>query len=166
MLALVVSFLALLVSGANFYLTVLSKKAALLGCVAAIATPEADSSDEQVFEFALSNTGKVDLLVREASFDAVDSAIQLVPELLSDDLPVVLKAGQVQLIKLRAAARFVKSVAHIPGLELAIEFRVFSSRGKAHQARKVVMKNGAQPGDLWSPFAMTLSLKPTNRADP
>ena len=90
--ATILSTLALLVSGWTLYLTYFRKKAALIGCLAAVSVPAPDQVEDCVFDFALSNNGNLELLVREVSLDFDDGEDGLIPE-ISAALPIVLKPG-------------------------------------------------------------------------
>lgn len=67
--ATILASLALPVSIATLYLTFLRKRSSLIGCIAAVSTPEPGSLDDCMFDFALSNTGTLELLIREVSLD-------------------------------------------------------------------------------------------------
>jgi len=81
--------LALLVSIATLYLTFLRKKSSLIGCIAAVSTPEPGSLDDCMFDFALSNTGTLELLIREVTLDIDGPGPALIPEISTPHVPVV-----------------------------------------------------------------------------
>lgn len=89
--SLFLSALALLISAATLYLTLIRKKAALVGCLRAMTTQVSVEDGDWVLEFALANTGDVEWLVSEVDLDTPTD--NLVPEISSDALPLCAGAG-------------------------------------------------------------------------
>ena len=154
--ATVLSSLALLVSAATLYLTFFRKHAALIGCLTAVTTPNPDEIENCVFDFALANSGTLELLVREVSVDFMSPAAGLVPEISPAALPAVLKPGQVQLLRLEIPNLFLSKVAQ-SGQAVSLQFHVFSSRGTLYRPSKVLAPQGEVhdlPPDTWVPFKL------------
>lgn len=154
--SIALSSLAVLVSFATLFLTFLYKKAALVGCLASITTPEAASRDNCIFEFALSNTGTLDLLIREISLDLTGSDTGLTPEISPSSIPMVLKAGQVQLLRIELPNLFLRKVAQNRN-DIIFQFHIFSSRGTFYLPEKTFTPKVADyvaPEDAWSPFLL------------
>lgn len=154
--ATVLASLALFVSIATLYLTFFRKKAGLVGCLAAITAPEPADLDNCVFDFALSNTGTLELLVRDISLvlDGPDAGI--VPEITPSVLPTVLKPGQVQLLKLEIPNLFMRKSA-MSGRGVSVQFHVVSSRGIFYRPSKVLAPQREThdlPPDVWAPFVL------------
>ena len=153
-ISIAISLVALLVSGATFYLTLLRKKAALVGCLLSSTTPEPGDNEHWRFEFALANTGDVELLIREADLDLPASG--LVPEISSLAFPLVIKPGEVVPLQLELPNRFCRKVIQTGEL-LAFNFHVFSSRGVLYVARtSVTLTEGDSdpPKANWAPFTL------------
>jgi len=152
--ATTLSSLALLVSAATLYLTYFRKKAALVGCLAAMSAPEVDDVDNWSFEFALSNTGNIELLVREVALEP--PKIGLVPEITPEALPAILKPGEVQLLTLELPNRFCRQPAQIQH-GVTFTFHVFSSRGTVYAPRKALgplREVGGTTKADWVPFTL------------
>ncbi len=156
MATLLVSALALVVSAATFYRTQLRRTAALVGWVAVINQDDDEEGGAAItdYAFALSNSGAVDLLVREASVYLTGSAAQLVPEIPSDNLPLVLKPGEVKLIHLSLPTRFVENMAATAGAAVSVELQIYAASGKLYIPRKLVVSGEQIPSDLWAPFKL------------
>jgi|GEM_PF-7048108 len=153
---IVLSTLALFVSIATLFLTFLYKRAALVGCLASITTPEVTSRDNCVFEFALSNTGTLDLLIRDISFDLTAHRSDPIPDIAPSFIPTVLKAGQVQLLKITLPNLFLQKAARNQ-YGIVIQFHIFSSRGIFYMPEKLIVPRVADypmPEDAWSPFLL------------
>ena len=154
--ATVLSSLALLVSLVTLYLTFFHKRAKLVACLAAIDFPEPSHSPHCTFDFALSNTGTLELLLREISIDASSPDVGLLPEIHLEELPLVVSPGQVKLVKVQVPNLFIRNIAQRGGgVEFA--FHIFSSRGDLYLARKAVSSLDASlelPKRTWSPFSL------------
>lgn len=152
--SIALSALALLVSGATLYLTLLRKKAALVGCLLSTTTSEVGEADDWNFEFALANTGDVELLVREVDLDLPASGT--VPEISAIALPLVIRPSQVVPLDFGLPNRFCRQVLHSQE-PVAFNFHVFSSRGATYVARTLVtLTDGdvVQPKANWMPFTL------------
>lgn len=154
----VIALLALLLSGASFYRTHLRRKADMIGWITDTLHEE-DEDKPQVawvrdYGVALSNSGTMDLLVREASVHLCRSSANLVPEVPVDELPAILKPGEVKLIRLQLPHRFVTEMEAERRAVISIEFQVFSARGRLYTPRKVVISGAERPGDLWASFRL------------
>lgn len=153
----VISVLALLLSGASFYRTHLRRKAAMIGWIA--ETFHEDTGKTQVnwsreYVVALSNRGTMDLLVRDASVDLRRSRAEMLPTLSPEELPAILKPGEIKTVRLRLPDRFVKAVEAEAGATASIVFQVFSAQGKLYMPSKLVISGTELPSDLWAPFRL------------
>lgn len=158
-ISIALSAVALLVSGATFYLTLLRKKAALVGCLLSTMSPDAGDNDDWRFEFALANTGNVELLVREAALDPLASG--LAPEISSLAFPYVIKPGEVAPLEMELPKRFCREVIQT-GEQLAFNFHVFSSRGVPYVARTSVAltEDDVEPPKAnWVPFTLGRAIR-------
>jgi hypothetical protein len=158
-ISIILSSLALLVSGATFYLTVLRKKAAFVGCLLATSTVEFGDDDDWVFEFALANTGDVELLVTEANLDLPTDGV--VPILSSDALPLVLEPGQVRSLALDLPNKFCWQLSRRRE-PLIFSFRVFSARGTVYVPQitvAVTADDPAAPITNWTPFTLGQAIR-------
>lgn len=156
--SLIVSSLAFVVSAATFYRTHLRRKAAMLGWIADTFHDEDDDKPRVAwvrgYGFALSNTGTLDLLVRETSVHVCGKDADSVPEIPLGELPAILKPGEIRLIRLELPHRFVEAMEAAPGVTVSIEFQVYSAHGKLYTPRKRVIWGRDQPRDFWAPFAL------------
>jgi|SRR5690348_8074373 hypothetical protein len=153
---IVLSSLALLVSIATLFLTFLYKRAALVGCLALVTTPEATSRDNCVFEFALSNTGTLELLIRDVSLDLTPRRSNLIPDISPASVPIVLKPGQVQLLRIEIPNLFLRKIAQNQQ-GIVVQFHIFSSRGTFYMPEKTLIPKVADyvmPEDAWAPFLL------------
>jgi len=153
-ISLVLSAFALLVSGATLYLTLLRKKAALVGCILAMTIPEAVDREDWNFEFALANTGDVELLLRDVDVDLPTGG--LVPEIASAACPVVLGPGQVRSLALKLPNKFCRRISQSRE-PLTFKLHFFSSRGTAYISRaSVTLTEGGieAPKSNWAPFTL------------
>jgi hypothetical protein len=152
--SLFLSALALLISAATLYLTLIRKKAALVGCLRAMTTQVSVEDGDWVLEFALANTGDVELLVSEVDLDTPTD--NLVPEISSDALPLVLEPGRVRSLTLELPHRFCWRVSNSRD-SLTFSFHVFSSRGVSYFPRTTVVLAEAAVetrGTSWVPFTL------------
>lgn len=152
--SIALSVLALLVSGTTLYLTLLRKKAALVGCLLSMTTPEVGDADDWNFEFALANTGDVELLIREVDLDLPTSGT--VPEISATALPLVIRPGQVAPLDFGLPNRFCRQVLHSQE-RVAFNFHIFSSRGSTYVARTLVTLTDGDvvpPKVNWAPFTL------------
>ena len=154
--ATILASLALLVSIFTLYLTFLHKRAKLIGCLAAIDFPAPSYSPFCTFDFALSNTGTLELLLREVALDVSGPYTGLLPETNPEDMPIVIGPGQVKLIKVQIPNLFIRNLAQRGG-SIEFDFHIFSSRGNLYLARKLVApldESLELPKSTWSPFSL------------
>jgi hypothetical protein len=97
----VLSVLALVVSLVTLYLTYFYEQVKLVGCLAKYWVDEPDSLIGVVFDFAFSNTGNKDLLIREAMVEVPQQPGAIVPEIECKEIPMVIKPDHVALINWR-----------------------------------------------------------------
>lgn len=155
LLALAISSAALIVSGVTLYLTYFHKSVSATGCLAAYSTESRTDSLLGTYEFAVSNSGNTEILVREAGIDLVGKAGKyLVPEIERTCLPTVLKPGQIVLVSLGIPSLFMRNAAS-SGHEVQIQFHVFSHEAKAFVlSKKIALLNESLEIDAaaWKPF--------------
>ena len=97
------------------------------------------------------------MLVREASVYLTGSAANFVPEMRSEDLPAIIKPGEVTLVHLTLPNRFVERMEGAKGATVSIDFQIYSARGKLFMPRKVVASGEDLPVDVWTPFNLGTS---------
>lgn len=151
-ISLFLSALALVVSTATLYLTLIRKKAAFVGCLRAMTTHEFGIDEDWTFDFALANTGDVELLVSKVDLSSPQDV--LVPEISSATLPLVLEPGQVRSLTMNLPNRFCWRIARSRE-PLTFNFHVFSSRGASYIPRTSVTLTEADvevPSSGWAPF--------------
>src|SRR5688572_28806838 len=105
------SVLALVVSLATLYLTYFRNKVEVVGVLAECWFDEPSSLVDAVLDFALSNSGNKDVLIRKCAIELQDRPRGIVPELECKDLPIVLKPDQVALVKLEIPQLFLRNAA-------------------------------------------------------
>lgn len=153
-MSIAISLGALSVSLLTLYLTFLRKSIRLVGTLAAIYIPDEEMSDPAKVEVAFSNTGNLELLIREVIAERVPRKSELVPEAETQHLPTVIKPGQVVLIQLELPHRYLRDVA---GNEdaLRLEFEVIDPYANIRGLGKDI---GFETGTLdatesaWEPF--------------
>ena len=157
-LTLVIASFALFVSGFTFYLTYFHKSVSATGCLAAYSTESRKDPLLGTYEFAVSNSGNTEILVREAGIDLVGKAGNYhVPEIETTCLPTILKPGQIVLVSLDIPSLFMRN-AESSGHEVQIQFHVFSHKAKAFAlSKKIALLNESLAIDAagWTPFFLT-----------
>jgi len=157
-----ISGAALSVSLVTLYFTYFHKKLGLIGCLAAYNTESDSDPLLGNYEFSLSNSGNKELLVREAQLDLVGATGQyIVPEVLSSELPVVIKPGQMHLLRLGIPGLFMRNAAK-SGDKVLLRFHVFSPEARSFfLSKELKLLNEELEIDAkgWEPFKLGKSEK-------
>ena len=150
----VLSVTALLVSLTTLYLTYLRKDLKLVGVLAEYWVDEPNVLMGVVLDFALSNTGNKDLLVRKAAVELVPETGGLLPEIECKELPAVVKPDHVTLIKIELPQRFMRNAVNANG-NARITFEVFGPGAAQYRLSKVLPFRGGElvfTESAWEPF--------------
>ena len=153
-----ISSLALLVSVATLYFTYFHKKLGLIGCLASYNTRSDSDPLFAEYEFSFSNIGNKELLIREAQLDLANvTESYFVPEISSADLPVVLKPGQMLLLRLGIPSLFMRNAAK-SGHKILVQFHVFSPEAKSFLLSKELTPLNEDDLEIdaegWKPFKL------------
>jgi hypothetical protein len=139
-----ISVAALLVSLITLYYSIFYKKIALVGCLLSWnhPYPQNDDAEKNVLvadvEFALSNTGNRELLIKEVEIDWENPPKKAITHIIfTKDLPCVLKPSQISLIRFGVPILFMKQIENL-NQKLLIRFQVISPNGKLHFLSKYV----------------------------
>ncbi len=161
-ITLVLSIIAILLSGFNIYITFFHKKSSLIGNILSFYVPEKTAPLPSYinFECSLGNTGKRELLVREISLLPEETAkLNLVPIIKGRGIPCILKPEQIVLIKFDFPVLFANSLAS-KKIPILVEFEIASSNGKTYLAsKKLEFTNTSGEIDLTHSWKGTFSMK-------
>lgn len=149
---------ALLISLATLYLTYFYKKVALIGRLVAFNTVAKDDPLYGEYEFSLSNTGTLELLISDVGIDLVNVSEQyLLPEISSLDIPIVLRPGQIKLLRVTIPDLFMRNAAKT-GHKVLVEFQVHSPKAKLYLLTKELLllnEDLEMTPDGWQPFVLS-----------
>lgn len=139
-LTLIMSSVAILLSGLTFYFNFFHKKVSLIGTLLSFATEAPDDPMHMEFECSLGNTGNRELLIRDIDVDLIGADTNkgfLVPEIVSKEIPSIIKPGQILLVKFLLPRLFVNEAAK-NGCSIKLDFDVVSSCSKHYVASKIL----------------------------
>jgi len=152
-----ISIVALLVSLITVYFSFFRKKLSFIGCLTAFHTLSKNDPMKGRFEFSLSNNGNRELLVRDIIIDLVNAPNgMLLPVIDSEEIPIVLKPGQIVLSNIELPNLFLHKVAESDSIVL-FNFQVYSPDGKLFIATKEIKFNNKDleiGNNQWKPFKM------------
>jgi hypothetical protein len=133
-----ISIAALIVSLVTLYYSVFYKKIALIGTMLSWnrPNPQEDEKKEKRLdvnvEFALSNIGNRELLIKEVEVDWENPPENaLVPYIFPEEIPCVLKPSQIKLIEFKVPLFFMKQIKN-QNQKLVIRFQTISPNGKTY----------------------------------
>ncbi len=163
LITLVLSVIAILLSGFNTYITFFYKKNSLVGGILSFGIPDKNTPTPASIdiECSLSNTGQRELLVRDVSIVPEDgTGVSIVPVLKRTGIPCVLKPNQITLVKFYIPVLFANTLA-FKKIPIPIEFEITSSDGKTYIASKrlefIEEEHGLSIKDNWrDTFSMRL----------
>jgi len=137
-ITLIISGLAFVISGASFYFSFFYRKTSLIGNLL-IYTTDFEGHGSVDCEFSFSNTGNKEILLRGVDIDLIKWEYgDLVPKILSPQLPIVIKPGGVSLVKLSIPKYFCEKLSH-KQKEFSLDFSVISSDGTQYFATLILM---------------------------
>lgn len=129
--ALIISLLAVGISGFTFYFNHFHKKVSIVGALVSTGVAAEEQRPYAEHEYSLSNTGNQELVVRDFLVEASDQKLaQAFPTPTSKDLPVVIRPGEVKLVRLKVSIPKTKEDHRD-----TIVFRIFAPNGKSHFLR-------------------------------
>lgn len=156
-ITLVIAALALAVSVFSLYRTYFHTSVDLVGTLASLNVPEPGDWVPAVFEFTLSNLGNRELLIRETSVDALPHREELIPEGETKELPLVLRPGEIRLIRIEVASHWLYEL-YEEGRQVRFEIEVIGPDASVRGIAKDISftSTGLSVGEeAWSPFRMT-----------
>jgi hypothetical protein len=139
--ALLISGAALAVSLVSLYFSTWHKKTSLIGCLVSSGSYLDEDETQDVYEFALSNTGNQALLLREVHVQPVDwKEKELVPVPEIKDIPSVIEPDAVRLIKVPVSNKFINSLAE-QSRDFNIIFEFITPKAEVKNATKTIISN-------------------------
>lgn len=126
---------ALLISFTSLYFSLWYKKTSMVGALACWNPTVIEEPLFQTCEITLSNNGNKEFLVRDVLIDYEPSVEgELVP-MLKTELPLVLKAGEIKLLRLNIPNLFMEK-AQESGSMMQLEFHIIDLYGRLQLAEK------------------------------
>lgn len=150
---------ALLVSLVSFYFSALHRKTGMSACLAACNAAHDCDPRYVVYEFALSNNGNRDLMVRNVTLFVAGGPDSLLnPELEIEEMPLVLGAAKVEHVRILVPVVFLNTVADFSA-KLEFVFEVFTPKAEFRVAVKKVSPYGGNrdvefDAKDWKPFKL------------
>jgi hypothetical protein len=150
--ALLVSILALVLSGATIYFTFFHTWTSMTGLLVTYGKEE-EGLHDRYLEYALSNTGNVQLILNRVT-------VMVSRDLTKgfDSLPVTIEPGTAKLVRVRFAleeARWAIEHKH----HCLVDFQFLSSRGKRYQASHDFQPTVPEPPTLGTSSPITFGGK-------
>lgn len=134
-ITLVMSGISLLLSGVTLYCTFFYKRTSLVGKLLDYSTQAKEDSRSMELNFSLINTGTHELLVSSINIDIINPNQEqgLIPDIESNQVPGIIKSGEVYILKFLLPILFVKTCKE-NNEKIKINFSVISSNGKTYTA--------------------------------
>lgn len=157
LITLTISGGALVVSLVSLYFSLFHRRISLVGTLAAWNPRTENFEHSQACEIAISNTGNRELVLREIeilSSPEIENDLFPVPE--SDQVPAVLKPGEVKLLTFPIPDRYLHKLAKEKRM-LRLNFHIFTTEAKLKLATKDLTPpvGGADiPESDWKPFKL------------
>jgi len=156
-IAVGISSAALLVSMVSGYFSLFHKRNRLVAVIAAWQIDKDPQVNHVRCEVSLANNGNRDLLIRAVEIEYEEkSDSDVLPELEIEEIPSVLKAGELMLLPLELPKRFL-SIATQMDLRLALSIHIYTLDGKLMLAKKLLnpVTADSPPSESdWQPFVM------------
>lgn len=156
-ITLTISGGALAVSLVSLYFSLFHKRISLVGTLAAWNPRAENFENSQVCEVAISNTGNRELVLREIeilSFPEIEG--ELFPVLESEQVPAVLKPGEMKLLTFPVPDHYLQKLAK-ENRALRLNFHIFTTEATLKLATKDLTPpvSGADiPESDWKPFKL------------
>lgn len=156
-ITLTISGGALAVSLISLYFSLFHKRFSLIGTLAAWNPRTENFESSQACEIAISNTGNRELVLREIeilSFPEIEG--ELFPILKSEQVPTVLKPGEMKLLTFPIADLYLQKLAKENRM-LRLNFHIFTAEATLKLATKNLTPpvGGADiPESDWKPFKL------------
>jgi hypothetical protein len=129
----ILSILAILISSATLYLSFFYKETNFVGSI--LSAKEKDT--KFVFECSLANAGNRELLIREITL----TGGKIISEFSDcEEIPYVLKPGEIKLIKFKAPLLFIKKLSQNRE-EAGLHLEITANNGKTYLASKLLKLN-------------------------
>jgi len=134
-IAICISAVALIVSLLTLYLTYFYQKVSLIGRLVLYNTNSTVDKLCGEYKFSLSNSGNKELLVWEVELDIENKIGYLIPELSIGEIPAVIKAGAILLLRIDIPIIFMRLAAS-NNVNVIVKFQIVSSDGIAYVLSK------------------------------
>ena len=162
---ILLSAVALIVSFVTFYLTYFHKRAGLVGVLVGCRYGLVGLYENEV-EYALSNTGNLQLVFREIellvgrSTAGKQSEAYSVSQFESSDYPAIIEPSHIKLVKLRFKSNQIAE-AKKTNERCIVTFTLISSNGKVHELMHDLTDleeyNTVASSVVWKPFKLRTS---------
>lgn len=148
---------ALIVSIISLYYSLFRKRISLVGCLAAWNPRTELQENTQVCDITLSNTGTRELLLREIEvLSSPERDGEIFPALEVEEVPAVIKPGEIRLIKLPIPNFYLGQLA-ARHQKLKLEFHIYTTDAKLKIASKELtppINDTTIPQRDWKPFKL------------
>lgn len=156
-ITIVISIVSLIVSLITVYFSFFRKKLSFIGCLAAYHTTSDRDPNVGRYEFALSNNGNRELLLRDIIVDVTNSPQgMLLPVIKNYEIPVIIKPGQMVLLNIELPKLFLTRIVETD-LVVSLDFHIYSTDAKLFIVTKLLKftnQNLEISPDGWKPFKL------------
>lgn len=155
-ISIFIASIAIIISFATLYFSHIRQKISLLGALVSVHQSD-KSSYHDIYEFCLSNNGNREILIRDVEIVHFSNSVHtLVPDIKPEIIPMIIKPGQLQLIKINLPKLFMKKAFEAKESVLT-QFHVYSTNGKLYLASKEVpslLEKNNFKSNTWQPFKL------------